>query len=338
MNDSINFSVYNIPESVMVNESGDCWINQSKTITVNVYSEPGNYPMNATILISGCGLNISIDERYAIYEGFWIEDGVYILDISPKQAGTLTITIINMTYNLNASRDFLIKGLNGYAWTSKGKDKVIIIGRTEKIIFSVDYGQYAHVHLTWVNEFWNDVVCINHTIGDNTAGNGMNGEFEFIIDEDDLDDGDGYIIIVGRAGGCYVWDLIEVLEPIYIPPPDIEGPNTGKPGIIYEFSFVTNIPDDGELSYYIDWGDEQVTNWTPLLESGIPYVENHTWINQGTYFIRAKAKDIFNTESNWTDFKIEILRTRATTNTVWYYWFLERFLMLEKLLTFIKAG
>lgn len=329
VNDSINFSVYNIPENVMVNESGDCWINQSKMITVEVYSEPGNYPMNASILISGCGLNISIEERYAIDEGFWIEDGVYKIDLSPKQSGTITITVINMSYNLNASKDFSIKGLTGYAWTSEGKDKVIIFGRTEKIIFMINYGQYAHVHLTWVNKFWTDAVFINQTNGDNTQGNGMNGEFWFIIDEDDFIDSSGLIIIVGKAGGYYLWDLIEVLEPIHIPPPEIEGPNTGKPDISYEFSFVTNISEDVEVSYYIDWGDGEVTNWTQLLESGIPYVENHTWMTQGIYTLRAKARDGYNTESNWTEFKIKIPRT---TTYQWYHWIFERFPLLERLL------
>ena len=332
MNESINFSVSNIPESVMVNESGDCWINQSKTITVEVYSEPGNNPMNASILISGCGLNISIEERYAIDEGFWIEDGIYIINISPKQAGTLKITVINMSYNINASKDFLIKGLTGYTWTSEGKDKIIIFGRTEKIIFMINNGQYACVHLTWVNEFWTDAVCINQTIGDNTLGNGMNGEFWFIIDENDFIDSSGYIIIVGKAGGYYLWDLIEILEPIHIPPPDIEGPNTGKPDICYEFTFVTNISGGVEVSYYIDWGDGQVTDWTDFLESGVPYVENHTWINKGTYLIRAKAKDGYNTESNWTDFKIKIPRTKTYQ---WYHWLLDHFPLLERLLNII---
>jgi parallel beta-helix repeat protein len=209
-NDTINISVFNIPEDVMVNESGDCWINQSVNITIRVYRESDNLSMNASIEITGCGLNIIIDEQDAVEAGYWIDDGTYKLNISPKQAGTLSISVMNTTYHLNASRNFNIKGLNGNAWTSSGSDKTIILGNTEKLVFQIVYGHFADVHLTWVNAEWNDAKCINKTIGDNTENNGLNGIFKFIIDEDDFANGIGYIIIVGKAADYYVWDVIEI--------------------------------------------------------------------------------------------------------------------------------
>jgi hypothetical protein len=66
-----------MPERVMVNESGDCWINQSNQIAISVFGETDNHSMNASIEISGCGLSISIDEKYAVEEGYWIEEGMY---------------------------------------------------------------------------------------------------------------------------------------------------------------------------------------------------------------------------------------------------------------------
>ncbi len=328
--DNINFSIYNMPESVMVNESGDCWINQSQIITVSVYGEHGNYPMNASIGIFGCGLNITINEKCAVEEGYWIEDGVYNISISPKQAGTITIMVINLTYNLSNSKDFIIMGLFGFAQTSYLEDKVIIIGRTEKIIFQIRYGQYAEVHLTWVNELWTDSKCINQTMGDNTAGNGLNGIFEFDVTKDDIDDCIGYIIIVGSAGGHYVWDLIEIQEPIYIPPPNINGTTIVKSNFNYNFSFVTTIPDKREVSYYIEWGDGQITNWTSLLESGNPYVENHSWMNKGLYLIKAIARDAFGTQSQTSEHLIIVIKSR-TDNNFWIMRFLEWFPLLERL-------
>ena len=47
--------------------------------------------------------------------------------------------------------------------------------------------------------------------------------------------------------------------------------------------------------------------------SGEIYFYEHTWSKPKTYTIKAKAKDVFDEESNWTEFEIKISnpRTRA---------------------------
>jgi hypothetical protein len=83
--------------------------------------------------------------------------------------------------------------------------------------------------------------------------------------------------------------------------PDIDGPTIGAEGIEYEYSFYTTDPDEDDVYYYIEWGDGQVEEWIGSYNSGEIATVNHTWISPDDYEIRAKAKDINNEESEWSD-------------------------------------
>lgn len=97
-------------------------------------------------------------------------------------------------------------------------------------------------------------------------------------------------------------------------PPIIDGPSSGIPGTNYEFSFVTTTPNSYDLSYYIDWDDGDITDWTAYLPSGFPYYEYHMWDSKGTYIIKAKAKDIYGTESDWGTQTVTMPRNRAVSS------------------------
>jgi hypothetical protein len=100
-------------------------------------------------------------------------------------------------------------------------------------------------------------------------------------------------------------------------PPDtpiITGPMSGKVGTEYEYSFVSVNPDEDNNSYYIEWGDGSSTDWTTFLPSGVPYFENHTWTQKGTYKIRAKAKDIHGDISDWGELTVIMPRDKVTSN------------------------
>jgi hypothetical protein len=115
-------------------------------------------------------------------------------------------------------------------------------------------------------------------------------------------------------------------------PPAIVGETNGKPGILYPYTFTSLDPDGDQVSYYIKWDDGDITDWTGFQSSGEPYFENHTWAKKGTYIIRTKAKDPYELESEWGELKVTIPRNKATVN-LWFHWFLERFPLLERLLS-----
>ena len=118
--------------------------------------------------------------------------------------------------------------------------------------------------------------------------------------------------------------------------PDIDGPSSGQAGVEYKFTFKSTSPVGNFVYYWIGWGDGVKTVWIGPYNSGEEIMINHTWSNQRNYTIKARAKDTDNLWGSWSYYKIEIPRTRIASNLL-YQWFLERFPLLERLLTLIRA-
>jgi hypothetical protein len=98
-------------------------------------------------------------------------------------------------------------------------------------------------------------------------------------------------------------------------PPSINGPTSGKVGIDYPYTFTSEDPEGEKVSYTIRWGDGEETDWTNFQDSGPPgYTESHAWYNLGNYVIQARAKDVYNANSNWSTLEINIPRTRSLTD------------------------
>ena len=311
--------VDNMVEEVLVYEMtpGCWWQNASSKITINVYGDSADNHMNASIEITGCGLDISIDEEDAVEDGYWISDGVYEIEISPKTAGTITITVTNDTEGKTASKDFSVKGLYGSVTTSVGNDKEIFVNSTEKIIVTVNYGQYAEVHVTYFDEDWAFISCLNDTIGDNTAGNGLNGIFEFDITKDDIDNEVGYIVVAASAGANYMYDIVEVVLSHPYKPQTPTGKKNGKIGQTYAYTTKTIDPEGGQVYYIWDWGDGNFSEWLGPYDSGVIANAENIWSEKGTYEIKVKAKNIYNRESGWSDpLQLKMPRNKAIYNPI----------------------
>jgi PKD repeat protein len=98
-------------------------------------------------------------------------------------------------------------------------------------------------------------------------------------------------------------------------PLDITGPPSGKAGTSYTYTFTSTDPDGDDVSYYIKWGDEDVTDWTTPQSSGSPgYSESHTWSTQGSYTIEAKAKDTYGAESDWATLSVSMPKNKLLIN------------------------
>jgi PKD repeat protein len=74
-----------------------------------------------------------------------------------------------------------------------------------------------------------------------------------------------------------------------------------RPGLFYLFKINSTDPENDKISYYIDWGDGNITGWTAhLFDSGENTGFDHSWMKPGNYTIKAKAKDTKGAESNWS--------------------------------------
>jgi hypothetical protein len=81
--------------------------------------------------------------------------------------------------------------------------------------------------------------------------------------------------------------------------PQITGPSEGKPGNPYLFNMVTSDPQDQNIYYFVDWGDNTTTDWLGPYVSGTEIHVTHTWATEGNYTVKVKAKDIMDSESDW---------------------------------------
>lgn len=78
------------------------------------------------------------------------------------------------------------------------------------------------------------------------------------------------------------------------------GPRLGIAGRAYAFVTRTNDPDGDFVRYKWDWGDGHVSGWLGPHGSGAMVGKIHTWDQPGTYFIKVKAKDRHDAESDWS--------------------------------------
>jgi len=78
------------------------------------------------------------------------------------------------------------------------------------------------------------------------------------------------------------------------------GPDSGTPGSPYTFSATTTDPDGDDIAFKFDWGDGSQSDWTSFVASGSSASKSHSWSDQGTYEVRAKAKDVYGAESGWS--------------------------------------
>ncbi len=98
-----------------------------------------------------------------------------------------------------------------------------------------------------------------------------------------------------------IWDkdlCFETYGRDNLPPnaPTITGPNSGKAGLSYEYTFTSTGPDGDDVKYYIEWGDGN-SEWTnDFTASGTPVTVSHIWTSQDTYTITAKAQDEYGLE------------------------------------------
>jgi hypothetical protein len=113
----------------------------------------------------------------------------------------------------------------------------------------------------------------------------------------------------GNTGSAYVF----IKEAENQPPnnPTITGPAEGKIKVATDYNFTATDPDSDEVYYFIDWGDDTNSSWIGPYSSGDQITKSHTWSKKGPYTIKAKAKDIYGSESDWGT--LDVTMPKGTT-------------------------
>lgn len=120
------------------------------------------------------------------------------------------------------------------------------------------------------------------------------------------------------------------LEPDAPSTPEINGPPSGRPKREYDYTFTSTSPLGNDVYYWVEWGDGAIKEWDGPHSSGEEVTLSHTWSSEGTYTIKARAKDTDNLWGPWSSFEVSMPRNRATSNVL-FLRFLERFPLLEKI-------
>ena len=139
------------------------------------------------------------------------------------------------------------------------------------------------------------------------------------------------------------WGSFKVTISTDNPPgePVIHGNKVGRCGVSYYYSFKSFDPEGDGIYYYVDWGDGSSTGWTGPYGSGREVTLKHTWDKKGTYTIRAKARDTFGLESDWSTLEVSMPRNNKIDIVVsWLirYLQLRDYLVDKPLNPYIRKG
>jgi len=109
-----------------------------------------------------------------------------------------------------------------------------------------------------------------------------------------------FLIVATKPGYISDVDTILVKNIPNSPPnsPTIIGETNGSKQTTYDYKIQTTDPNQDDVQYHIEWGDN-TTTITGFNRSGKEINVSHTWETKGTYAIKVKAIDVFYAESDW---------------------------------------
>jgi hypothetical protein len=83
-----------------------------------------------------------------------------------------------------------------------------------------------------------------------------------------------------------------------------------------------------------DWGDGTFSHWIQASPYGSHLSVDHIWVEEGTYEVRVKARDVYGSESDWSDPLVVSMPKNKSINDFnpWLIRLIQRFPILEFLL------
>ncbi len=103
----------------------------------------------------------------------------------------------------------------------------------------------------------------------------------------------------GGVGSNFITIDIILTHPPQIPT-ITSGANENIVGQESEYKFQATDPDGDQVYLMIDWGDDSEIIWQGPYMSGQQITLKHSWLDDGSYNIKAKCKDIHEYESEWS--------------------------------------
>ncbi len=102
--------------------------------------------------------------------------------------------------------------------------------------------------------------------------------------------------------------IINKEEIINTPPavPTIDGASRIRSGKEYTCNISTIDPEDNDIFYLINWGDDVEDIEIGPYHSGEAVQVNHTWNKKETYVVQVKAKDVYGAESDWATLEVRM--------------------------------
>ncbi|KYK25131.1 hypothetical protein AYK24_05350 [Thermoplasmatales archaeon SG8-52-4] len=89
-------------------------------------------------------------------------------------------------------------------------------------------------------------------------------------------------------------------------PPVIDGPTVGNPNVVYDYTFVTNDPEDDDILLYIDWDDGNPDEWIGPYPADEEIIISHKWITDGLYEVKARSQDSWGKSHTSTPYPVRI--------------------------------
>jgi len=121
-------------------------------------------------------------------------------------------------------------------------------------------------------------------------------------------------VIYNMIGGIDGWIQAGHPTKANSPPnmPTISGESNGKIGQEYPYTFTATDVDQDDVYYLINWSDNTTDQLVGPYHSGEAVLLNHIWAEKGTYTVKAKTRDIYNSESDWVTLDIKMPKTSNT--------------------------
>jgi hypothetical protein len=96
-----------------------------------------------------------------------------------------------------------------------------------------------------------------------------------------------------------------------------EGPDKGILNRELTYSISTIDPEGDQVFYQWSWGDGHFSEWEGPYESGETATSSHRWKQEASYFIKVKAKDIYDQETDWSEkLRVKISENRAFNSRI----------------------